>query len=667
LALALAYAVLVPPFHAPDEPDHFLSFAQVAELSELESGARELARAGHFERIHFRPWQRFLPQHAAEPYPIPWELFKDSDHFHVADSRMESRSALTYSFWKAIGPLFHGSSAAEALLILRLINAVLWSFACMAAMLLIEWLAPPDRRCFPLYLLFIPTLPFFAMHVSNYSHFAQAITVVSGLALALFLRGKRSDASGLLLGLACSLLLLTATSGATMLGLPVMMALGRLLLAAGDRTVIRRSAATYWFGLFAGFAPLLFFHGSKELETLGAALVKLASSFGAPAGTAGLLDEVLPLTILLAAAAAFGSALEMGASRLGAAFRRAIDASAVWTTRVGAAAFAVLLLLSAFWVFPFLPQRMEAMGTLEYMGLAVRGLLSVFTFREPDMLLSVTFWSGFGWHDAYFAGWVVSLFAGLSGLGLLGAMVSVFRDPTRSIRLVSIVAGALLASVLMLYVVSSDLTKEFPNVHGRYLIGVYLLVLSVSWSGLAPATWSSVGFPLAAGPIPNALRMRTALEACVAWSMLVALGFSIYLASWSWIFPTLPLPTWWIHVSFAVLAPLAVLAVLSVWARSVPYSALRAAAPRSGFVIGMGCVAVLLPGVAELLAGLPKTVDYSLSFYTMVPSVLTAFIILWFYGPSLACCRRWLSSLALIICAATHAGSLYFLMIRYFG
>ena len=51
LALGVLYAVLVPPFQAPDEPDHFLAFADLAGRPDLKEQAAAWARLGHLQRI----------------------------------------------------------------------------------------------------------------------------------------------------------------------------------------------------------------------------------------------------------------------------------------------------------------------------------------------------------------------------------------------------------------------------------------------------------------------------------------------------------------------------------------------------------------------------------------------------------------------------------------
>lgn len=668
LALASTYSIFVPPFQAPDEPDHFLSFSRIAQLPELEIGARELAKVGHFERIHFHSWQRFLPEDFGRPYPEPWALSSDYPNYHVRDSVMEHRSALTVSFWKAIGPAFKGMSAPSALLSLRLINSLLWMLACVICMILIEKIVPQYRQTFPLYLFVIPTLPLFAVHVSNYSHFTQALTVVTGLGLAIFLRGRKCDWCGLLLGLASSLLLLTATTGSTLLAWTLAMLVARVVLALSDRQVTFRSAALYWFGLALGLAPLLLFAHSEEFELLAKAFGKFASMVGLPQALSDTLTKAPALCVLSAAAAFIGMLVEYGASRLRPIARRIADTAALFSLRIIAVFFALFLLLSAFQNFSQVPKELSIIGAHEYMRLAIAGLLSAFTFREPDIMLSLTFWSGFGWHDAFFPGWLVRLLAGTTGIGILLAMIRVHRDPDRSIRLLCHIAGAFFVAVSIIVLISSGISGGHPNVHGRYLISFYLLMLSVSIAALTPFMVGSKANQLQADASAPS-RLRTSLETLVAWGCLVAMCFCPFLLREKHVSVGLGVYIFWPYAVITIAIPLACAAALAILLRTPagPGHVYRNIAPRSGFVVALMLVIFAVLGIIELFVGLPKALSYNLDFYVVLVTTLAALRVALLAEPAFMAPKRWLVPATLVILVTLHVGSLLFLMTRYFG
>lgn len=667
LALAIAYAVLVPPFQAPDEPDHFLSIANVLEAPSLKLGARDLARYSHFERIHFHPRARFLPEDIGSPYPMPWKPFNMEGH-HVSDSVMEQRSALTTSYWKLLGPLLVKMNAAEALLFLRLLNAVFWSLASALGALLIGILAPPGRRLFPLFLFVVPTLPFFAMHVSNYVFYMQGLAVAGSLSIGLILRGKRCDWSGVLIGLTGAFMLLASTNGATMCAWVGFMALGRLFLVAGDKTDTAGAAAAYWIGLLAGFSPLLLFLGSRDLKFLGQAMVKVGAYIGMPNSLASRLNDFSTLLILCVATTALFIALEYGISRAGDRLRKAADTAAIWCAGATAAFLAVLLLHTAFQLYKPVPNEVSSIGTREYMDIAIRGLFSLLTFRQPDIMLSKTFWSGFGWHDSFFSQWAIRLLAGLSGIGLLSALINVLSQPARAIRLLCTIAGALMAGILIIIMVSTGISGGHPNVHGRYLVCVYMIMLSIAWAGFSPALWSEGG-PARYIPALHGRRLRTALEVLITWSALAAAGFCLYMAGWTWIFPTLPVPLLMPYAAFTLVAPMICAGTLASWTRSFagPGWTFRDIAPRPGYIIGLAAIIFSTLVAAELLVGLPKAAVYDPGFYVVLPSAISAVVLLWLVRPSIAPLRRWAEPAALAFCSVVHVASLYFLVLRYFG
>jgi len=85
LALTVLYATVVPPFQAPDEPDHLLAYARIMGLPKLGHRAAQLARLGHLERLKFHPLERFRPGDVGRPYTAAW-----ADHVQPEDVRLRS-------------------------------------------------------------------------------------------------------------------------------------------------------------------------------------------------------------------------------------------------------------------------------------------------------------------------------------------------------------------------------------------------------------------------------------------------------------------------------------------------------------------------------------------------------------------------------------------------
>src|SRR5205823_12919191 len=106
-------------------------------------------------------------------------------------------------------------------------------------------------------------------------------------------------------------------------------------------------------------------------------------------------------------------------------------------------------------------------------------------------LTSVTFFAGFGWLDMVPPVHLVSVLAGASGMMLVLLLLWVARAcSTRTLMwlgcaAVGFVASAAAYALSIIRAVPSDL-------HGRYLIGLYLCTLVVCWTGAGrAAAWLS--------------------------------------------------------------------------------------------------------------------------------------------------------------------------------
>jgi hypothetical protein len=106
-------------------------------------------------------------------------------------------------------------------------------------------------------------------------------------------------------------------------------------------------------------------------------------------------------------------------------------------------------------------------------------------------MTSRLFWEANGYLDNFLPGWIrqglTTLFA--LGLVLLLWRIGSQRDLPRLGRLSFVLIGILGALALMAYGAVSATAK--PSIHGRYLIGVYLLLIPVTYLGCIP--WVSDG------------------------------------------------------------------------------------------------------------------------------------------------------------------------------
>jgi hypothetical protein len=145
----------------------------------------------------------------------------------------------------------------------------------------------------------------------------------------------------------------------------------------------------------------------------------------------------------------------------------------------------------------------------DYVADVVRTVGTTFRFRDPDPYLSMSFWVGFGWLDTMPAPAFVVALTTAVGLALAALLwkLGMERD-ARRLLLLAVYAVACCVS-LMLYAASVHSLNRV--LVGRYLIGLYLVMLVISWSGLLLFV-SSAGLKSSATAISSPeSRRRTSL------------------------------------------------------------------------------------------------------------------------------------------------------------
>ncbi len=123
--------------------------------------------------------------------------------------------------------------------------------------------------------------------------------------------------------------------------------------------------------------------------------------------------------------------------------------------------------------------------------------------RHHDFLLSTSFWGAFGWLDRLLPEWAITVCVTVSSMTAIALLVSASRRRDAVLmKSLAVVALGSVASFLAYVVVT---LKTSPDVHGRYLLGLYLCVLvvisTVSISDDPPASggWRNamhVGIPI---------------------------------------------------------------------------------------------------------------------------------------------------------------------------
>ena len=113
------------------------------------------------------------------------------------------RSAILTRLWRLAAPLVRGESAPRTLLALRLLNVLVFALVVGAAVALaLTLVAEPFPQWLAYPFLFVPALPFFAMHVSETAVLCSVYVLLATSLAVIVLDGPRAHWAGLSLGLA---------------------------------------------------------------------------------------------------------------------------------------------------------------------------------------------------------------------------------------------------------------------------------------------------------------------------------------------------------------------------------------------------------------------------------------------------------------------------------
>ncbi|CAM2060689.1 membrane hypothetical protein [Desulfovibrionales bacterium] len=508
LALASAYAVILPPLHAPDEPAHFLSFTSLADRNDLFFKTFRLARRDHLDRLHSNTRELFLPADRNTLDVTPWNNT-------VTMSEMTKRSWLTTQLWKGAIPFLSHivpDTPAGWLLGLRLLHGLGFSLATGLGTWLLAHLAGSSQFTWPLFIFAVPTLPFFAMHVSNYALSTMVLLLLGCANLGFFLRRGDFPASGLLIGGLTVLLVLTGSTGTTLLAWLAAIIAARIFLNLDKIWNMQEQIAgalRFWGGLLATTAFLYPLRDTPQVTRLLDQIVQIIALFLPLA-----LSETLahPIAWTLSTPLALLGELALGrltASPAMTLMLKGIRRTALLGLPIALGLVLSFLALSANLPFTDSPNEIQTIPLNRYLREVTFALVTGCSFREPDILLSETFWIGFGWHHMGLPKALARWLAGGTGIGLILVLWRVWRiqDDRRTVWLGFWAIGTLgvgLTAALAAYKLG------FPNVHGRYLIGFYAILLSVAGAGFA--AWPGETFPLTT----LSLRLGSAIVICIA-------------------------------------------------------------------------------------------------------------------------------------------------------
>ena len=452
-AVCLCYAIVMPPFQAPDEPNHFLGFAALTNQPQLATQTFALAGVGHVDRIRFDPTQRLRAYDVGRPSTAPLDVWA---------TPLPERTGLAW-LWRVCGAILSGHSVQGQLFSLRVIGA-LW--CSLAVGVLVLALRPAFIDRFPAVLpalTLVPMVPFLAMAFSNHAWLLGGYILVAGAAAAMLLDSDQDNA--------WPATLLSAGMGICILGGHSAWPLATIVLAIiaaariGALQHVRLAQARFWIPV-AAVVPLTLVLSGHEYA-------------------AALMHRVrLPYPSLLAtlvACAAVGSA---------AAVERWLHASVPvrdWLSRpatglarslavIITTGIATTMVWSLFTVLPRVPyvNPNDQPSVPDYLTDVLLSAGTFFRVRHHDFLLSTSFWAAFGWLDTRPAA-LDTLFVMVTGCL---AVAATWRFATAATVASLLRVGVMLAGFVAALLCYAAMTMLFsPDLHGRFLVGLYLIAL----------------------------------------------------------------------------------------------------------------------------------------------------------------------------------------------
>lgn len=483
LGTAVLYAIILPPFHGPDESHHFKTYME-AFAPTLIAPANEWQQAGHFTRLQFHPLEKFKPVDVEQRSTTAW----------YAAAQPLWRSVTGRMLGRALHAVAGHLPVQRRFLSARLLNSLVFATAvALAAALLVGLTRTLSASRLLVVALSVPTTAFFGMHFSNHAALVSVYLIVSAAVCAFFFDRERASWTGPAIGLGFGLAVATSRSALPMAGVVAAVLVARFVVGPpkprSGRAAIRE-AGVFWVGYGVGV---------------------LIAGAGDPARWSVLSEIAPPLTSSTAlrlhgvvVLAGFAGEVLLRRVREGAASR--IPASlATWTSGGVAVAAASCLVVSLFanlpHLAPFDPARPPSPDA--YVRQVLLAGLLPFRIRDHDFLLSTTFWGGFGWLDTIVSPVLVSMLVVATTLALLITVFSL-KEARRRVILVLLCAGGAIS--LAGYALGA--LRVGADLHGRYVFGLYTTFVLISWSWIGRGASDT-------SAVPRGFRDSTAVLLCL--------------------------------------------------------------------------------------------------------------------------------------------------------
>jgi len=503
----LMHLILTPAFLGVDEPVHIMTGQGWMGDGVSVTNSWEYGKQVHYARLFGRAHQKFTE--ADVDHPPDWFIDSPANW----GLRPAERSAVFARLTQATYGWVSGRPPGQQVFRLRLTSLILVTLAVgMAGALLSRGdRLEPGKAWLGWCLVLVPALGYFAMNVSNYSLLLAGYIVMGSVCAAIVNQDSIRGWVMAVMGLALGLVVQTSLNGVLMALVPAAALLGLALFR--PKPAVEASGETQespvgwvgWAALAGGLLMARVFRAPEFDESVWLTFGKR-------------LEAILPFSV-----PPYSVLVLLGCSALALIERVATwccpfnagDGRGRGMAWVGGLSLAIVagLLFNAIRPAPSLGMLMEAVPSWEflphqgnllpradlaappdpspspqaYAWSAVKSFVASWGPGDADFMTSRLFWQASGFLDTLAPDGVrwflTTLFA--VGLALQLWRIAQRKNRVRFGRLL-LFGAALLAAVILL-AVGARLSMASPSLHGRYLIGVYVMFIPVAflgWKGL---------------------------------------------------------------------------------------------------------------------------------------------------------------------------------------
>ncbi len=481
LSLGMVYVVIIPPFQTPDEPNHFLTYANVINKPNLSDDALKTANNGHFERIHFQTDEKFSSRDVANPTREKWDK-------NVCLTNL-NRSLIAKLLWEIESKYIDENNSGNAIFALRTFN-ILFVSLCIGIALVLAGLALNPARIslfMVIPLICTPSLAFFSVGVSNYP-FLIGGCIIQSIALAVLWAQSVENSnsrefnliSGVLTGFGIMLSIYSADSGVLVIAfwgvlIPCTWVIKGVLSDNLHNNI--KNLSVFLIGLigsmFISWQCFGLILGNYHIMPI--MIESYINKIGMPFPL-----KYLGVTLVSIIGAASGIiAMSYSALIIGFFIKSSVIIRVAKRSLVSLVILGIIYLI--FSKNARIPEFTESTAFV-YAFRVLHSFFKGFISYNPDWLVVQSFWGVFGWLDTPMPLILMNIirFACVIGIGSL-CFSSIHK--ANLIHGNTFLIVNIFSIAAYLYVIALGYYVMQYGIHGRYLIGPYLFALVIAYEG----------------------------------------------------------------------------------------------------------------------------------------------------------------------------------------